>query len=361
MSDSTATPGSTQARKPARILAIDLGKFSSVACDFDTSTGTHTFTTLSTRPQAMHDLLAERSPDRLVIEVGSASGWVKDLAEALDTEVQVANPNHEAWRWKNVKRKTDKDDALKLAQLSVMDQLPTVTLPSTQVRQWRSLIAYRATLVGRRTAIKNSIRAVLDRQGITHASGKSGWTRQSLARLGVLAYPLSEVEQDELWRGQLDIELQALEQLQGLIAQVETKLDALASKDERVKRLQTIPGVGPRLSELVVAVIDDPKRFDNAKQVGAYAGLVPRQYESGTMSRQGRITGRGNPLLRALLVEVAWLMRRYNPALASIFERVCGQSKARRKIAAVATARRLLVICWAMLRDGTEWREPAVT
>ena len=89
--------------------------------------------------------------------------------------------------------------------------------------------------------------------------------------------------------------------------------------------------------------------------------LHPRQYESGTMSRQGRITGRGNPLLRALLVEVAWLMRRYNPALKSIFDRVCGQSKARRKIAAVATARRLLLICWAMLRDGTDWREPAVT
>ena len=236
-----------------------------------------------------------------------------------------------------------------------------VQLPAAHVRQWRSLIAYRATLVGRRTAIKNSIRAVLDRQGLTHPSGKSGWTQSSLATLGLMAYPIDKVEDDELWRGQLDIELQALEQVQGLIDQVEAKLDALANKDQRVHRLQTIPGVGPRLSELVVAVIDDPNRFKNAKQVGAYAGLVPRQYESGTMSRQGRITGRGNPLLRALLVEVAWLMRRYNPAMRSIFDRVCGQSKARRKIAAVATARRLLVICWAMLRDGTDWREPVVT
>lgn len=361
MSDSTATPGSSQARKPERVLAIDLGKFNSVACDYDAATGSHTFTTVPTRPQAMHDLLAERSPDRLVIEVGSAAGWVKDLAQVLGIEVQVANPNHEAWRWKNVKRKTDRDDALKLAQLSVMGQLPTVELPGAKVRQWRSLIGYRATLVGRRTAIKNSIRAVLDRQGLTMPSGKSGWTKQSLARVGLMAYPLGKADNDELWRGQLDIELQALEQVRGLIAQVEAKLDALASSDERVARLQTIPGVGPRLSELVVAVIDNPRRFTNAKQVGAYAGLVPRQYESGTMSRQGRITGRGNPLLRALLVEVAWLMRRYNPQLASIFERVCGQSKARRKVAAVATARRLLVICWAMLRDGTEWQEPAVT
>lgn len=362
MHDSTSTPGSTQAHSPARILAIDLGKFKSVACDYDPATGGHTFTTIPTRPDAVHDLLAERiaptSGGRLVIEVGSAAGWVKDLAEAMEIAVQVANPNHDAWRWKNVKRKTDQDDALKLAQLSAMNQLPTVQLPGAGVRQWRSLIGYRWTLVRRRTAIKNHIRAVLDCQGLTMPSGKNGWTDKSIAGLRLMSRPLGQAGPDELWRGQLHIELEALEQVQGLIDRVEAKLQAIAEADGRVQRLQTIPGVGPRLSELVVAVLDDPHRFKNGKQVGAYAGLVPRQYESGTMSRQGRITGRGNPLLRALLVEVAWLMRRYNPALASIFERVCGPSKTRRKIAAVATARRLLVICWAMLRDGTTWREP---
>ena len=76
------------------------------------------------------------------------------------------------------------------------------------------------------------------------------------------------------------------------------------------------------------------------------------------MSRQGRVTGQGNKLLRALLVEVGWLMRRYNPVLNAIFDRVCGASKARCKIAVVATARRLLVMCWAMLRDGTAWNPP---
>ncbi len=350
--------------KTQRILAIDLGKFKSVACDYDPATGTHTFTTLPTRPQDFHDLLADRFGDtsggRLVIEVGSASGWVKDLAELLHIEVQIANPNpnHEAWRWKNVKRKTDKDDALKLAQLSAMDQLPTLQLPCAKVRQWRSMITYRWTLVGRRTAIKNSIRAVLDRQGLTHHSGKKGWTQASMATLGLMASRIDQVDADELWRGQLDIELQAFEQIEGLIKQVEAKLETLAKSNERVALLQTIPGVGPRLSEVVVAMIDDPMRFKSAKQVGAYAGLVPKQYESGTMSRQGRVTGRGNRLLRALLVEVGWLMRRDNPVLNAIFDRMCGASKTRRKIAVVATARRLLVMCWAMLRDGTTWSPP---
>lgn len=154
------------------------------------------------------------------------------------------------------------------------------------------------------------------------------------------------------------MELQALEHVEQLVEQVKAKLDALTQADERVAQLRTIPGVGSRLAEMVVTVIDDPKRLANAKQVGAYAGLVPRPFESGTMSRTGRITGRGNPLLRALLVEVSWLMRRYNAHLQSIFDRFCRGSRTRRRIAVVATARKLLVICWAMLRDGTRWREP---
>jgi hypothetical protein len=114
------------------IFAIDLGKFKSqirrggsVACFYKASDATHSYRTLPTTPAAMHDLIVEVQPDRLVIEVGAAAGWVKDLCEALEVKVQVANPNGEAWRWKNIKRKTDKDDALKLAQLSAMGHPPT--------------------------------------------------------------------------------------------------------------------------------------------------------------------------------------------------------------------------------------------
>ena len=344
-----------------KILAVDLGKFKSVACTYQTDTTESVFQTLATRPQYIHDLLVQEQPNRVVIEVGSQAGWVSDVCEALEIPIQVANTNHEAWRWKNTKRKTDKDDALKLAKLSAMDQLPMVKLPSHSVRQWRSLIAYRHTLIARRTAIKNSIRSLLDREGLTMPGGKNGWTQKSVAALGLMARPICQASDDDLWRGQLHVELQALEQIQQLVIQVEQKLEALAKQDKRVRQLQTIPGVGPRLAEMVVATIDDPKRFKNGKQIGAYAGLTPKQYESGTMKRQGKISGQGNKLLRALLVEVSWLMRRYNGYLRGVFDRVCRGSKTRRKIAVVATARKLLVICWAMLRDGTDWREPAVS
>lgn len=342
----------------ATILAIDLGKYKCVACDYRSEADSGAFETVPTRPQALYDLIVTKSPGRVVIETGNQAGWVKDLCEALGVPIEVANPNHEGWRWKNVKRKTDRDDALKLAKLSAVGQLPTVNLPDVRTRQWRALIAYRGKLVGRRTAIKNSIRSLLDRQGYWAAVGRAAWTVEGLKRLNELAGDLETVGGDHLWRGQLAMELTAFHQMQAMITQVEKKLDAIGQADARVRRLRTIPGVGPRLAEIVVATLDDPHRFKSRREVAAYAGLVPRQFESGTMSRQGRITGAGQKLLRALLVEVSWMMKQNNPALHEIVERTARGSKTRKKIAVVALARRLLIICWAMLRDETDWREP---
>ena len=110
--------------------------------------------------------------------------------------------------------------------------------------------------------------------------------------------------------------------------------------------------MGLRLAELLVALFDDPHRFGSGRQVGSYLGLVPRQFQSGAMDRHGRITRHGNPLARALLVEVAWLGLRWNGRLRAIYERVHRGSRARRKVAIVAVARRLAVFAWAMLRDG---------
>lgn len=172
------------------ILAIDLGKFTSMACLYDTVKGEHRFEKAATRPTVISELISGSGADRVVIEVGAQAGWVCDICETLSVPVQVANPNHEGWRWKTVKRKTDRDDALKLAKLSAMDQIPCVVLPKTRVRQMRSLIAYRQTLVSRRTAIKNSIRSILDRQGLQMPPKHGGWTQQSLRALQEMARPI---------------------------------------------------------------------------------------------------------------------------------------------------------------------------
>ena len=91
--------------------------------------------------------------------------------------------------------------------------------------------------------------------------------------------------------------------------------------------------------------------------MSAYAGLVPRQFQSGEIDRKGRITRRGPGLLRKVLVEAAWLMQRYNGWAARTLARISKGQKTRRKQALVAVARKLLVRCWAMLRHGTAWDE----
>ena len=340
-----------------RIVAIDLGKFKSVACTYDSETAESSFRTVATTPAALHELFVELQPEQIVIEICGIAGWIHDLARSLELRIDVVDTRHEAWRWKKVKRKTDRDDALKLARLASMQQISTVHIPERKVRQWKSLIVYRHTLVDRRTAIKNTIRALLDVQGERMPGGAKGWTRASRKRLEDMARRLETCDRTELWRGQLELELRALDDLGKLIEEVEAKLDRLACADDRVRQLKSAPGIGNRFSELMVATVDCPERFASGRKVGAYVGIVPRQFESGTMSRSGRITHQGPGLLRRLAVQIAWGMERRSPRVAALFERLSGGQKSRRKKAAVAIARKILVWCWAMLRDGTTWQE----
>ena len=340
------------------ILALDIGKFNTVYCDYVRETGEREFGKVKTTPQAIHDLIVGREPQRVVMEVCSIAGWIVDIGRALGKETETANTSHDAWRWKNVKKKTDKEDALKLARLSAMNQIPTVHVPAKKVREHRSLIKYRQRLVKHRRSIQLAIRAVFSAQGITGVPrGKSAWSKEGLGWLRKHAKPLEEItDLEQLWRGRLHVELETFEAISKALKTVEDKLNKLGSADSRVKRLQTIPGVGPRLAEMVVAFLDDPERFQSCKQVGNYVGLTPKQYQSGQMERQGRISGQGNKLLRNLLVEACWMSLRYNPWARATYNRLLRGSPSRKKIAITALARKLVVKCWAMLRDQEDWK-----
>ncbi|HTV48289.1 MAG TPA: IS110 family transposase [Phycisphaerae bacterium] len=338
-----------------KILALDLGKNKSVYVDYLTGSQRQTFGKIGTNAHDVEQLLRRCSPDRLVIEAGPASGWVCDIAWRLNIPIQVANGNDERWRWKTVKAKTDRSDALKLAQLSEMNCLPTVHVPAAPVRQWRALIEYRHSLVRRQTAIKNSLRSIYERQGLHLGSVHGAWTKQGLARL---KQDVSGASGEQIWLFQVGCELEQLERVQEQIHQVEGQLAKLGQTLEAVKRLQQAPCVGPRLSEAVVAVLDNPQRFKNGRQVGCYVGLTPRRWQSGQSDRQGHISKAGHRLLRGLLVEIAWLGVWKNTWMREVYEQVRRGSPKRKKIAIVAVARRLLVKLWAMLRDGTPWKNP---
>lgn len=343
-----------------RILAIDLAKIKSTFCNFNTRTGEVSFGEVLTRRPKLRQLLEQMRPDRVVIEICPLAGWVYDLVCEMNMVIHVADPTQDAWKWKNVKRKTDEDDALKLARLSALDQLNLVHMPSPKMRQWRRLVEQRCALVAERTRCKNRMRAILLQEERHLPSGRRGWSLSRRAELREVARPLVECESTELWRGLLHLELRHLEQLDGLVTELEAKLDGLAVADGRTKLISTIPGIAERTAEVIVTALDDVRRFKTARQVASYAGLTPRRFQSGQMDREGRISKRGNRLLRQMLNQAAWIAVRWSRHFREVFLRISAGRKGRRKLAIVAVMRKLLVTAWAMLRDGRAYRPPCV-
>jgi transposase len=338
-------------------LAIDLGKFNSVFCWYDPDARAAAFRTAATSPDDLRRELTRQPVASVVFEACSQAGWVHDLCEQLGLAPLVASTTGAAWQWKHVKRKTDRDDALKLARLTAVGQVEGVPVPPRAARQWKSLIGLRKRLVSERVRGQNRVRGLLVCQGLAAPCGAKAWTALGLAGIGQFARPLAGCAPDELWRGELHLLLERLRFLDTQAREVEATLDALAAGDNRVSLLVTVPGVGTRTAEVIVAYLGDARRFRSADEVSAYAGLVPRQYQSGETDRRGRITRRGPKLLRAALVECAWCSLRSNPWARETWLRLQANGLSKKK-AVVALARKLLVRCWAILRTGRPWQAP---
>jgi len=341
-----------------RILAIDLGKFKSVTCMLDTNSGEIRFQRIGSDRWFLRTVFEVERPDVVVFEACSMAGWVYDLCSECGLPAKVANTSAEAWKFKHLKRKTDRDDAERLARLEAMGELPTVRMPPVPVRERRSLIVFRQSLMSRRVAVQNQIRSVYLGQGLNAPRGHSAWTIVGVTEMRQHARAIKDCPTGEMWRGQLHELLEELDGLWERLDTVEQKLDELAEADEATKLIETTRGVGRRTAEVVAVYLDDAKRFSSGREVSAYAGLVPRQFQSGELDRRGRITRRGPSLLRKMLVEVAWCMLRYNAWARGIVARISRGQRTRKKQAVVALARKLLVRLWAMLRDGVPWRDP---
>jgi transposase len=325
-----------------------------MGCFFDTKTRTYSFHLAATDRNYLKTLFEKHPVDLVVMEACGPSGWIHDLATQSGRKTLVCSTNEDAWKWANVKRKTDKDDALKLARMAAMNELKAVHMPSPQHREFRSLVKYRKTLDNRVNRMKNTIRAFFVNHGIEIDRGEKAWNT-GRALIDSFRKPLVQCTPEEYWQGELDLELTQLDAVTAQLELVTGKLDELGKLDPRIRRIQTIPGVGPRTAEILVACIDDPHRFKTGREVSAYFGLVPRQYQSGETDRNGRITKRGNPLARTILVECAWASLRYNPWAKAVYQRISGQQKTRRKKAAIALARKIAVLGWALLRDDKDW------
>src|SRR5262245_62900977 len=202
------------------ILAIDLGKYKSVACVVRPA-GEVRFVTVSTSRAVLTGLIERHGPTVVLIEACLLAGWVRDLCVELGVRCLVANTASEAWKFKHLKRKTDRDDALRLAEVYLLGKFPSVAIPDKEVREKRGLIEARQKLVGRRVALQNRIRAILVSQGLPAPAGHRAWTEIGLAGIAAYARPLAECGPSELWRGRLHLALTELAHVQALADQAE--------------------------------------------------------------------------------------------------------------------------------------------
>jgi transposase len=290
-------------------------------------------------------------------EASCGYGYLHDRLTPLAKRVVVGHPAQMRVIFKS-KRKNDRFDSQKIAKLLYLDLMPQVHVPGVDVRQWRGLIEFRHKLMGRRVALKNQIKALLRGLGITPPQGSRGarslWTKRGIAWLTALASPSPLDDANALCR---DLLVQEMSELDQKIRRLEKELARIAERHPAVPLLMTIPGVGIRTAEAVVAYIDDIDRFSSMAQLGTYFGLVPCQDASASVNRLGHITKEGPATVRKLLCEASWQAIRRSPKVRRWFDRIVGKDSDRRKIAAVAVARKLVVIMGAMLRSGEAWRE----
>ena len=311
-----------------------------------------------TRVRMIHQMMQilEGLPDRFEVcyEASCGYGHYHDLFRPLAARVLVAHPGQLRLIFRS-KDKNDRKDAERLAKLLYLGEVPTVHVPSIDVRTWRELINCRSQVIAKRTRAKNTIRSLLRSAGQTAPRHPGLWTKQGVAWLRQL--PLPTVSQ-QLRR---DLLLEEIETLNRQLRRIEQQLNHQANDSAAVLQLRSIPGVGIRTAEAVAAFVDNPHRFRHAKAVGRYFGLVPRQDQSGNKNQLGHITREGPPVVRRLVAEAAWQALRRSPTVRAYFERTQRGDPQRTKIALVATAHYLIRVMYALLKHGTLWQERVAT
>ena len=284
---------------------------------------------------------------RVCYEASCGYGHLFDRLARLPnvSQIVVAHPGQLRLIFRS-KKKNDRVDAGKLARLLFLDQVPQVHVPHLDVRAWRAAIEFRRRLVDKQTMTKNQLRAVLRTHGIAAPHRKALWTGKGLAWLAAQELPTP------LARLQIESLLDELAGCRERLRVLERELNRIGQAHAGVRLLRTIPGVGPRTAEAVMAYIDEPKRFNRGKQVGSYFGLIPQQDQSAGANRLGHITREGPATVRKLLTEAAWQGVQRSPEIRAFFERIQRGDGGRKKIALVATAHWLVRVMLAMLRSG---------
>jgi len=364
-----------------RCAGLDVHKRTVVACAI-TPEGTEvrTFGTMTQDLLTLLDWLVSLDITDVGME-STGSYWkpVYNLLEAADLRPIVSN----AQQVKNVPgRKTDVKDAQWIAQLHRHGLLPASFIPDRDQRELRELVRYRKTVIRERSAEANRLQKVLEGANIKLASvasdvlGRSG--RDMLAQLAAGNENLEEMaglargrlanKREELQRALQGVigshqrfmikeQLVHVEELEARIARLDAEIEErLRPFAEPLANLQTIPGVGRRVAESLVAELGtDMSRFPTSKHLASWAKICPGNHESAGKRKSGR-TGHGNNWLKTSLTEAAWAASRSKGNyLRSQYSNLARRIGARR--ATVAVAHSILTATFYVLRDGVPYND----
>jgi transposase len=231
-----------------------------------------------------------RADDTGAVEAGQTAYYGYDQIQERGKEIVLVNPHRFALISRS-KKKTDRHDAMLVARFLKLGWLLTVPLPPPHIRQLRALLHAREDMVEIVTKLKNLGHAALARNGLTgdKSAFASARGRQRLA------------ETEGLAEGDRKILLVALQQLEAIGQASNTGEQEIVRQGKALpglRRLLQVPGLNLLSGIGRLAEIGDSAWFTNAKQLGAYAGLVPRVRQSGAYERRGKITKFGRTRLR---------------------------------------------------------------
>ena len=308
---------------------------------------------------------ARRSAPVMIIviqEAGLDGFWIHRLLVQNGITSHVVDAASIAVNRRHRRAKTDKIDGVKLlrtlmAWMRGERQVCTmVQPPSPEDEDRRRLARERARLLKERVQHTNRIKGLLWGQGIPDYDPLH---RDRRARLAALTTGDGRSLPERL-KTEIGRELDRLELVVSQLAAVERERDALMAQTAEADAcaapaaLARLRGIGPELAALL-SLEALFRRFDNRRQIAAYAGLTPSPWKSGGIDREQGIAKSGNPRLRRAMIELAWFWTRHQPgsALSRWFAERVGAARGRvRRIAIVALARKLLVALWRYVTHG---------
>lgn len=330
------------------IIGLDVHKIHTQACILGEN-GEVRESRLSTTRDQFETVFGSMEKSRILLESSTESEWVARCLEGLGHTVIVADPNYAPMYGQRSRRvKTDKRDSRALALACETGVYRVAHRLSDRQRDTRATLHVRTTLVRSRARIVTVARALLRRHGLRVALSHPETFPDRVEKLETL--PASFAAEWPFLRKQMEL-------LTDQVAAYDQRLRKLVREDEVLRRLCTMPSIGPVTAVTFVSVLDTPERFEGPHEAEAYLGLVPSEWSSGEKQRKGRLTKAGHCQLRSLMVETALRILRSKGEETEPLREWARRIELRRgkKVAIVALARKLTGILFVMWRDGRDY------